>query len=462
MEITSMQANKKILIPILLAIFTISVSISMDTASAVVQPTIFVDENGNDGWSGKSAVWDGTDGPKKTIKNAIETVDSDGIVKISNGTYKESNIIINKNMKIQGESKDSTVIDAQYQNRIFTILSGVTVDISNLKLANGQTSNSGGAINSKGSLTISNCAFTNNKAPNYYGGAIQNLQGSLIIKDTTFLSNVARVSGAIDSNRGTLIVENCYFKSNKATNGQGGAMVNAQGSMNIKNTVFSYNSATNGFGGVFYNSKGSLGVSNCTFYYNTGPQGGAIYTEDSVGWVYLTNNVFVNNRATRGAALYHCHGTVVVTNNTFTNNIATINGGAIYIDSTGQPSVTKSMIYFKKCSFTNNQATTRHGGAIYSGGAFEAKECTFTGNSANYGAGGAICNAQGLFAVFSSTLSNNKATKGKGGALYSNYGRIYVISNTFYRNTGACTSGYSGKGIYLWKTTATFKSNRFI
>lgn len=457
-----MKANKKLLIPILLAIFTISVSFSINTASAAVQPTIYVDFNGNDAWSGESSAWNGTDGPKKTIKSAIGTVSADGIVKISNGTYKESNIIISKNLKIQGESDDNTIIDAQGQNRIFTILSGVRVDISNLKLQNGQTSNSGGAINSKGSLSINDCTFYNNKAPYYYGGAIQNLQGSLVIKDTTFLSNVARVSGAIDSNRGTLVVDNCYFKSNKATNGQGGAMVNAQGSMTIKNTVFSYNSATNGFGGVFYNSKGSLGVSNCTFYYNTGPQGGAIYTEDSVGWVYLTNNVFVNNRATRGAALYHCHGTLVVTNNTFTGNIATINGGAIYIDSTGQPSVSKSMIYFNKCSFTSNQATTRHGGAIYSGGAFEAKECKFNSNSANYGAGGAICNAQGLFSTVRSTFTYNKATKGKGGALYSNYGRIYVISNTFYRNSGASSSGYSGKGIYLWKTTATFKYNRFI
>lgn len=456
-----MKANKKLLIPILLAIFTISVSFSINTASAAVQPTIYVDFNGNDAWSGESSAWNGTDGPKKTIKSAIGTVSADGTVKISNGTYKESNIIISKNLKIQGDNKYNTIIDAQYQNRIFTIVSGVKVDISNLKLTNGKTSNCGGAISSKGSLSITNCDFTNNKAPNYYGGAIYN-EGYLTIKDTAFLSNSARVSGAVENNKGNLIVDKCYFKSNKATNGQGGSIVNAQGSLNVKNTVFSYNSATNGYGGVFYNTKGSLGVTNCTFYYNTGPQGGAIYTEDSVGWIYLTNNVFVNNRATRGAALYHCHGTIVVTNNTFTSNIATVNGGAIYIDSTGLSSVSKSMIYFKKCSFTSNQATTRHGGAIYSGGAFEAKECKFNSNSANYGAGGAICNAQGLFSVVSNTFTYNKATKGKGGALYSNYGRIYVISNTFYRNSGASSSGYSGKGIYLWKTTATFKSNRFI
>ena len=71
----SMKTNKKLLIPILLAIFTISVSFSINTASAVAQPTIYVDPNGNDAWSGESAVWDGTDGPKKTIKNAIGTVD---------------------------------------------------------------------------------------------------------------------------------------------------------------------------------------------------------------------------------------------------------------------------------------------------------------------------------------------------------------------------------------------------
>ena len=70
--------------------------------------------------------WSG--GPKATIKNATGTVNNGGTVNIANGLYtgvNNTNITINKNMIINGQSSDGTIINGNNISSIFTINSGV-------------------------------------------------------------------------------------------------------------------------------------------------------------------------------------------------------------------------------------------------------------------------------------------------------------------------------------------------
>ena len=83
------KINGKILvIPLLFVVFAAVFSFHVYTASAA-QSTIYVSPSGNDGWSGKNPTWNGTDGPKKSISNAINTAPVGGTVKIAGGIYKE-------------------------------------------------------------------------------------------------------------------------------------------------------------------------------------------------------------------------------------------------------------------------------------------------------------------------------------------------------------------------------------
>ena len=53
-------------------------------------------------------------GPKKSIKNATGTVSDGGIVNIADGVYSgenNNNITLDKNMTIQGQSREGTIID---------------------------------------------------------------------------------------------------------------------------------------------------------------------------------------------------------------------------------------------------------------------------------------------------------------------------------------------------------------
>jgi len=279
-------------------------SLGINTTAAANISNIYVNgSSGNDNWNGLNSTWtSGINGPKATIKNATGTVTSNGTVYITSGTYNESNIQINKNMTIIGESQKNTIIDGQQSgNSIFNITSGVNVTIINLTLTNGMTGSTGNgaAIDSSGTLTVDNITFTNNNGLNG-GGAIAEF--------------------------GSLTVNNCTFTNNNATNGGGGAII----------------------------EFGSLTINNSNFTNNTSMGGGAILVYGTSANVY--NSTFTNNSVSiHGGAIYSTSG-LIVYNSTFTNNSAPTDGGAIYNFAPGT-------LIVKDSNFSNN--TANEGGAIY-------------------------------------------------------------------------------------------------
>lgn len=175
-------------IPLILIFVVIIFSLGFNSASAsgvnTSQYKIYVSNHGNDSWNGQSSLWDGNNGPKATITNASATVKKYGTIYILNGKYNEQNICIDKDMDITSENLKNTIINAQ-NDKIFNIVSGVTVKIENLTLINGYggfQNPCGGAICNNGTLTVKNCNFTCNTA--LMGGAIFNV-GYLTVNDST-------------------------------------------------------------------------------------------------------------------------------------------------------------------------------------------------------------------------------------------------------------------------------------
>jgi predicted outer membrane repeat protein len=439
-------------------------TISSPSSSAADTLNIYVNgTSGNDAWDGTSPIHtDGTIGPKKTVKSGVGAVSAGGMVNIAGGTYKEHDIDLTRNMTIQGGSQKNVIIDAQSLDRIFNVKSGVKVTLKYLRLINGQTPYSGGAIYSQGSLNVYNCTIKNNKIPNQSGGAIYNKQGYLLVNKCDISYNTATIAGAIYTYYGSTIIKDSSLNYNRATNGAGGALVNNKGSLTLSNNKFGNNKATPGFGGVVYNFLGKLKVTDTQFTNNTSPKGGgAVYTQDNVGDMYFTGNTFTNNSAYsgRGGALYHCHGTLIMSGNVFSGNKASINGGAIYIDSTQHPSVSYSKMYMDNTTFTSNQSNN-YAGAIYNNGTLTVTSCTFTNNTASTISGGAITNAEGVLKVTKSTFTGNRAPNHYGGGVYNYHGKATVTYCKFTSN-----SAYKGGAIYndggsLTSTNNTFQNNK--
>lgn len=435
------------------------------------------DSSGNDSWDGESDVWDGigTTGPKKSIKNATGVVSDGGIVNIADGVYGgeyNHNITLDKNMTIQGQSREGTIIDGTNAFLIFIIKSGQNVIIQNLTQANGYADAGGSIVNNGtltlinmafinnnvvggssiangGNLTILNSSFTNNTAvklnESVYGyGFIFNI-GNLTLNGCNFSENLADIGGvifnyAILSFQGNATIENCKFQENSAE--YGGAIFNL-GNLNVSNSDFENNTA--GYGGAISNS-GNLTLNNCELVSNIAAYGGAIYNEGNttINSSYLTNNSVNSSDNTipcSGGAIYTGEGTLILNSCKFTGNTAqssdintTYYGGAISIDG--------DTVALRNCEFTSNVADS--GGAISNSGYLIIKNSNFTENTATSGLddlafdGGAISN-YGNSSIYDSTFTDNIADMG--GAI-SNWGNSTVnVSGSIFKRNGANVNG---------------------
>jgi len=167
---------------------------------AVSPSTVYVNGiTGNDSWDGTSPTYNGgTTGPKKTIQAAVDVVADGGTVYVASGTYNE-NLNINQNIVLMGESQTGTIIDGSQTTVVITV-NGVTVNLTNFTIQNGNAPWGGGIYNYAGILTITCTTIINNSAT--YGGGIYN-DGTITITNSIITDNNATYGGGI-YNEGTL------------------------------------------------------------------------------------------------------------------------------------------------------------------------------------------------------------------------------------------------------------------
>ena len=283
-EINNYSINDKdnlLIFGLLLIGLVVIFSYGVGNVSAASGNTIYVNGSGghdtNDGSSWLLA--------KQSIKNATGTVSTNGTVKIANGVYagdNNTNIQINNNMTIIGQSQQKTIINGNHTGLIFFIEQNTNVLIDNLTITNGTASSSNSAgISNYGTLNVVNTTLSNNNQPGNGAGAVYNA-GNLLVQGSQFINNTANnygIGGAIfnDHPAGTFSVLNSTFINNQAT--WGGAIYNFV-TLNVTNSIFLNNYASY-YGGAIDNG-GTMNVTQSTFLNNScNFYGGAICNEDS-------------------------------------------------------------------------------------------------------------------------------------------------------------------------------------
>jgi CSLREA domain-containing protein len=242
-------------------------------------------------------------------------------------------------LTITGLGANQLTVDGADQTRVFEIAGGVAVQISDLTIARGRSTNDGAGILNWGTLTISNCTLSAN-ATTTNGGGIFNA-GTLTIGNSSFSSNSALNGGGIYNDGGGLIM-NSTFSGNFTggiapfaggggailnqvmltvmgstlsgnTAGNGGGMVNTGGDLTVINTTLSGNEAINSGGGIS-NLSFMLTITNSTFAANrsdsngdaTGKGGGI---SDTWSVVTIHNSVVARNFNGTGTRASDLEGT---------------------------------------------------------------------------------------------------------------------------------------------------------
>ena len=172
---------------------------------------------------------------------------------------------INRNVNITGPGATALTISGGGGVTVFLINSSATVSLSGLTIANGNAASGGGLINS-GTLTVTDCVFSNNSS-GHGGGGIENL-GSMTINNSTISGNSSNSTGGGGIyNSGTLTVTNSSISGNMANNG--------------------------GYGSGIYVNSGTVTLTNSTVSGNSAADGGGIYV--SGGSATLTNSIVAGN-----------------------------------------------------------------------------------------------------------------------------------------------------------------------
>ena len=291
------------------------------------------------------------------------------------------------NLTISGNNTSRVILTEESTNVTLKNLIVANGKASGTDLNNEATS-SGGGIKTGGNstLTLENCQVNNNVA-GFGGGIYTGFRSTTTVinskfsgNDGSLASNTERGGGAIATKSGgSLTIRDSEFTDNKGS--YGGAVNNLLGSMTIDNSKFIGNRTNEGVGGAVYvdgaNASGlnatpgpvagNIAIRNSVFEGNIGTrEGGAAflfgYFQDKF---VLENNNFINNQAVKnslgsggsGGAVRHGNADLSVTNCTFINNKADDNGGGLWLGEDGNVSVVNS-------TFFGNTAANQGGGMV--------------------------------------------------------------------------------------------------
>ena len=349
---------------------------------------------------------------------------------------------------------DLLTVSGNNASRVFEIVSGATLNLDGLIVANGYLYGDGGGIKNSGTLTLDNSIVRNNSTAytGYRGGGIYNTD-TLVLNSSTISGNSAKSSGGAIYSSGTVSVSNSIISGNSAL--EGGGIYNT-GNINVNDSTISGNSVT-GAGGGIYNT-GNVEVNASTISGNSASHGGGFYNDGTSAISTVSNSTISGNIATgigfsNGGGFYNDIGAIsTVSNSTISDNSAVLgDGGGIYRLG-GTITVSSSTISGNSAAF---------GGGIYNGGSYNSgasivsNSSTISGNSADNNGGGIYNTYNSMITVSNSTISGNSANKngasrqGEGGGIY-NSGTVEVSYSTINGNSAIQNAG----GIY---NDSTFK-----
>ncbi len=299
-------------------------------------------------------------------------------------TLSSSQLNVVPNIGILGPGAGKISVSGNDVSRVFQVFGNVS--ISGLTVTAGaQPFGAGILVSNNKTLTLIDCAFTNNIASGDGSAIYGSYNSTLNITNTSFSGNSG---GAVQV--GKLNVTNGSFSNNT------GGTIHGGSSVTVSNSVFSNNSGA--FGGAINGTM--LSVSQSTFFGNTASVGGAIFAHGAT----VTDSVFEGNTANEGGAIRSSGSSTLVNSHLHQNSAGS--GGAIYISDGGSLLVESSTV-------GNNDAT--NGGGIYARGALTVVKSTISGNSATNIGGGVYAYTSTTFT--NSTVYQNSAVNNAGGIL---------------------------------------------
>ncbi len=394
-----------------------------------------------------------------TLRAAIAQAQSGDTIKFSSALANktitlagsEIEIAAGKTLTIDGSNASNLTISGNSASRIFHLKSTSATPsklvVKNLTLADGYTSERGGAISTthQGELVIDNVTFRNNVADQGGGAIFTAFEGTLSVTHSSFRGNKA-IAGNDERGAGAIAfwgprditIKHSDFINNQGING--GAINSLNGNLTIEQSRFINNRTIT----ATYDSGNQI-----TFLRG---YGGAIYTDRAStssdatsGAVRIVGSLFQGNQGRgEGGAAYLYTGTqdrVVIDSSTFVDNaIQNLpqgndgNGGAVVVMSNGL----NRGLTINRSTFANNSATNQGGGLWMMDARANITNSTFSGNRVSGTASNKVGGGMALYGptnIINTTIANNRAGWVGGGISASKDDSVTLKNTILYNNT---------------------------
>jgi predicted outer membrane repeat protein len=337
---------------------------------------------------------------------------------------------IDGNLTIVGSGRERLAINGYRTNRVFTLLSGATCNLSDLAVQGSGPSLSGYpgsvvasiAILNAGSMSISNCVIhgTGSGDPRVgAGGALATYSGSsLVLNNVVVSNNVAYFTAGLSAYN--VRATNCLFINNIENDG---APIAVGGDSVFSDTTFTGNDARLDGQGGGISAAGNLTLLNCNVTNNYGDwsTGGIRFNGNNL---VISNCVINNNEAgeTYGG-IYAVATNILILNSSISGNYALEKSGGITLY--GNACMIGCIVSY------NGSAFVYPGAGIAVSGTLNMTNCTVTGNRAAYLPGaGVYCAPNSTIQAVNCTIVNNGS-----GIDNSATGHVYAL-NTIIANNG--------------------------
>jgi hypothetical protein len=244
------------------------------------------------------------------------------------------------------------------------------VELRNVTLTRGGSDGPGGAVTTRGEITVIDSKLKQNLAEEP-GGAVMSQRRATIIR-SVITGNLA--------------------------NDDGGGVYARRGGIQVYDSIVSSN-LVDGSGGALGSTGDILVVRSHMDGNTTDGDGGAIYTDEDGDVTVIDSTVSGSTADGPGGAIFTLDGDVTIVGSTLTGNRADDRGGAI----SGEAAVT-----IVNSTISRNLAVAHVGGGVWSRGDMYVANSTVSDNYAEAKGGG--LHAAGVLTLVSSTVADNIAS----------------------------------------------------
>jgi hypothetical protein len=342
-----------------------------------------------------------------------------------------------QDLDIEGPGPNKLTISGNDASRVFDISGGTTVILAGLTIADGLEFQGGGVLIEPGAdVTVTGCNLTSNEAlgdatGGGMGGAIENLQGTLTVTNSSFTGNQAisffALGGAIDCQGGSATITDSTFTNNKAIGsgaggaGSGGAIntgpFGAGATVRLTNCTLTGNQALGapGGSGSGYGEGGAIDIIFGTLIVDRS----TISNNQAVGAIQAPGAPANFGSASVGGGIALTDSTMTLTNSTLTGNQviggAGDTGGAGSLGSGGGIVVVQFLLP-QGSTVTVTNSTISHNSAIGGAGGSGAPGGDGVGGGIDIESAGGLDFPTNHVTVINSTVDHNRALGGAGGA----------------------------------------------